>query len=119
MIFILSNGTIKKIEKKENKIFEKTIGFLKLVRFPKNNLIQKENRLFYLKNNTFDQNVKVPHDTTVRIQSEVLEASNVNPTKNMVDMISNARQFEMNLKMISMYDQNAERANQLFNINNN
>ncbi|QCI16583.1 flagellar basal-body rod protein FlgF [Buchnera aphidicola (Aphis craccivora)] len=115
---ILSDGTIKKIEEKENKIFEKKIGSLKLVRFSKNNLIQKNNGLFYLKKNILNQNLNVPHDNTVRIQSEVLEASNVNPTKNMVDMISNARQFEMNMKMISMYDQNTERANQLFNVNN-
>ncbi|QFQ32512.1 flagellar basal-body rod protein FlgF [Buchnera aphidicola (Aphis fabae)] len=117
-IKILSDGTIKKIEEKEDKIFEKTIGSLKLVRFPKNNLIQKDNGLFYLKNHTLNQNLKVPHDDTVRVQSEVLEASNVNPTKNMVDMISNARAFDMNMKMISMYDQNTERANQLFNVNN-
>ncbi len=71
-----------------------------------------------MKKNILNQNLNVPHDNTVRIQSEVLEASNVNPTKNMVDMISNARQFEMNMKMISMYDQNTERANQLFNVNN-
>lgn len=117
-IKILSNGTIKKIEDKENKIFEKTIGSLKLVRFPKDNLIQQDNKLFYLKNNILKKYLTVPHDNSVRVQSEVLEASNVNPTKNMVDMISNARQFEMNMKMISMYDKNTERANQLFNVNN-
>ena len=65
-----------------------------------------------------NENLKVLHDNTVRVQSEMLENSNVNPTKNIVDMISNARQFEMNMKMISMYDQNIERANQLFNVNN-
>ncbi|QCI18313.1 flagellar basal-body rod protein FlgF [Buchnera aphidicola (Aphis nasturtii)] len=117
-IKILSNGTITEMQEKQNKIFEKTIGSLKLVCFKKNDLIQKDNGLFYLKNSMFNQNLQVPHDKTVRVQSEMLEDSNVNPTKNMVDMISNARQFEMNMKMISMYDQNVERANQLFNVNN-
>ncbi|QFQ32166.1 flagellar basal-body rod protein FlgF [Buchnera aphidicola] len=117
-IKILSNGTIKEIEDKQNSISEKTIGSLKLVRFKKNDLIQKDNGLFYLKKNKLNENLKVLHDNTVRVQSEMLENSNVNPTKNIVDMISNARQFEMNMKMISMYDQNIERANQLFNVNN-
>ncbi|WP_257645499.1 flagellar basal body rod C-terminal domain-containing protein [Buchnera aphidicola] len=48
----------------------------------------------------------------------MLEESNVNASKNMIEMISNARQFEMQMKMISMCDQNAEYANQLININN-
>ncbi|ALD15284.1 flagellar basal body rod protein FlgF [Buchnera aphidicola (Aphis glycines)] len=115
---ILSNGTIKEIENKQNNISEKIIGSLKLVCFKKNDLIQKDNGLFYLKKNRFNQNLKVLHDNTIRVQSEMLENSNVNPTKNIVDMISNARQFDMNMKMISMYDQNIERANQLFNVNN-
>ncbi|QCI18878.1 flagellar basal-body rod protein FlgF [Buchnera aphidicola] len=115
---ILSNGVIKTIDEKQNKNFEKEIGSLKLVRFPKNNLIQKSNGFFYLKNKEVDQYSTIPHDNTVRVQSEVLETSNVNPTKNMIDMISNARQFEMNMKMISMYDQNIEHANQLLNVNN-
>lgn len=121
-IKILSDGTIKKIEKKENKNFEQIIGSLKLVRFPKNDLIQKNNGLFYLNKNKLKLNCKKTnqtiHDNSIRVRSEVLESSNVNPTKNMIDMISNARQFEMNMKMISMYDQNTEKANQLFNINN-
>ncbi|WP_348769331.1 flagellar basal-body rod protein FlgF [Buchnera aphidicola] len=117
-IKIMSDGTIKTIQEKEKNIFEKEIGSLKLVHFKKNDLIQKNNGLFYFKNNILNKNIKIPHDKTIRIQSEILEASNVNPTKNMVDMISNARQFEMNMKMISMYDQNEEHANQLFNVNN-
>ncbi|QCI24976.1 flagellar basal-body rod protein FlgF [Buchnera aphidicola (Rhopalosiphum padi)] len=115
---ILSNGIIKKIKKTKDSIIESTIGSLKLVRLPNNNLIQKENGLFYLKENNLNQYKNILHDSSVRIQSEMLEASNVNPTKNMIDMISNARQFEMNMKIISMCDQNTEYANQLFNINN-
>lgn len=115
---ILSNGIIKKIKKTKDSIIESTIGSLKLVRLPNNNLIQKENGLFYLKKNNLNQYKNILHDSSVRIQSEMLEASNVNPTKNMIDMISNARQFEMNMKIISMCDQNTEYANQLFNINN-
>jgi len=115
---ILSNGIIKNIKKKKNSIFESKIGALKLVRLPNNNLIQKENGLFYLKQKYLNKYKNIFHDNTVRIQPEMLETSNVNPTQNMIDMISNARQFEMNMKMISISDQNTEYANQLFNINN-
>ncbi|WP_295164385.1 flagellar basal-body rod protein FlgF [uncultured Buchnera sp.] len=115
---ISSNGIIKKVKKTKDSIIESTIGSLKLVRLPNNNLVQKENGLFYLKKDNLNQYKNVLHDGSVRIQPEMLEASNVNPTKNMIDMISNARQFEMNMKIISVCDQNTEYANQLFNINN-
>ncbi|AYN24728.1 flagellar basal-body rod protein FlgF [Buchnera aphidicola] len=115
---ISSNGIIKKINKTKDSIIESTIGSLKLVRLPNNNLIQKENGLFYLKKDNLNKYNNILHDSSVRIQTEMLEASNVNPTKNMIDMISNARQFEMNMKIISICDQNTEYANQLFNINN-
>ncbi|AAM67883.1 flagellar basal-body rod protein FlgF [Buchnera aphidicola] len=115
---ISSNGIIKEIKKNKDSIIESTIGSLKLVRLQNDNLIQKENGLFYLKKDNLNKYKNILHDSSVRIQSEMLEASNVNPTKNMIDMISNARQFEMNMKIISMCDQNTEYANQLFNVNN-
>ncbi|QCI24407.1 flagellar basal-body rod protein FlgF [Buchnera aphidicola (Muscaphis stroyani)] len=112
---ISSHGIIKKIEKQANKFIESKIGSLKLVRLPNENLLQKENGLFYLKN--LNKN-SILHDDSIKIQSGMLETSNVNPTKNMIDMISNARQFEMEMKMISICDQNEEYANRLLDINN-
>lgn len=115
---ILPDGTIKQIQKNRDKIIESQIATLKLVRISNNSLIKKENGLFYNKKKLSNKKIILPHDNSIRIKSEILEASNVNPTKNMIDMISNARQFEMNMKIISICDQNIERANQLFNINN-
>jgi len=116
---ILSDGSITLIEKKNNNISEITIGALKLVHLPEQDLIQKENGLFYLKNNSSNEyNRTINHDNNIRVQSGMLEESNVNASKNMIEMISNARQFEMQMKMIYMCDQNENSANQLININN-
>lgn len=119
-IKISSNGIITSIEKKHNHIFENKIGALKLVCLASKDLIEKDSGLFYLKkNNNFNECTStIPHSNKVHVQSGILEESNVNTSKNMIEMISNARQFEMQMKMISMCDKNAEYANQLININN-
>ncbi len=111
---ISSHGVITTVEKKNNSIVKTKIGELKLVMLPKQDLIEKENGLFYLKQG----NQLNKHNKNVRVQSRMLESSNVNPSKNMIEMISNARQFEMQMKMISICDKNAEYANQLINVNN-
>ncbi|WAI11540.1 MAG: flagellar basal-body rod protein FlgF [Buchnera aphidicola (Macrosiphum albifrons)] len=118
---ILSNGTITSTIKKNKHIIENKIGALKLVRLPSQDLVQKENGLFYIKKNNDPLNKyhhTINHNNEIRIQSGMLEESNVNASQNMIEMISNARQFEMQMKMISMCDQNAEYANHLININN-
>ncbi|MBZ2279574.1 MAG: flagellar basal body rod C-terminal domain-containing protein, partial [Buchnera aphidicola] len=50
--------------------------------------------------------------------SGFLEESNVSTTKNMINMISNAREFEMQMKTLSIFDKNSEYANQLLDVNN-
>jgi flagellar basal-body rod protein FlgF len=52
-------------------------------------------------------------DDTVRLQPNTLEGSNVNAVEAMVTMIAVARQFEMQMKMISSADENARQANRL------
>jgi len=53
----------------------------------------------------------------VRVISGALEGSNVNATEAMVDMIANARRFEMQMKMIQGADSNEQRANSLLSNN--
>ncbi|QCI23874.1 flagellar basal-body rod protein FlgF [Buchnera aphidicola (Macrosiphoniella sanborni)] len=119
-IKILSNGLIKSIKQYNNQIIENTIGALKLVKLPSNVLIHKENGLFYFKNSSQKNkyNNLINHNNHIRLQSGMLEESNVNAVQNMIEMISNSRQFDMQIKMISTYDRNSEYANQLININN-
>jgi flagellar basal-body rod protein FlgF len=118
---ISSDGIISSILKKRHNSIENKIGELKLVKIPIKNLIQKENGFFYLNkkhDNFYHKNRLIPHDNNVRIKSGALELSNVNAAQNMIEMISNARQFETQMKIISISDKNAEYANQLININN-
>ncbi|MBB1175029.1 flagellar basal body rod C-terminal domain-containing protein, partial [Klebsiella pneumoniae] len=42
--------------------------------------------------------------------------SNVKPIETMVDMIANARRFEMHMKVIHSVDENEQRANSLLSV---
>ena len=52
-------------------------------------------------------------DAGVRVVSGALEASNVNAVDAMVSMISLARQFDMQMKMLQNADANDRQATQL------
>ena len=52
-------------------------------------------------------------DPTVTVQQGALEGSNVNTVAAMVSMISNARQFQLQTKLLQTADQNDQTANQL------
>jgi flagellar basal-body rod protein FlgF len=54
-------------------------------------------------------------DQSVTIVPGALEGSNVNPVAAMVAMITNARQFQLQTKMLTTADQNEQSANQLLN----
>jgi flagellar basal-body rod protein FlgF len=54
-------------------------------------------------------------DPTVQVVGGAVEGSNVNPVEAMVSMISNARQFEMQMKMLQTADSNEQSANALLN----
>lgn len=56
-------------------------------------------------------------DETVKLAPEALEGSNVNPVDSMVNMISLARQFEMQIKMLQTADANASKASQILSLN--
>ena len=53
----------------------------------------------------------------VRVLSGFLEKSNVSPAESMVALINNARQFEMQMKVISDSSSNEERANTILSLN--
>ena len=56
-------------------------------------------------------------DENVRLATEALEGSNVNPVDAMVNLISLARQFEMQIKMLQTADANANKAGQILSMN--
>ncbi|WP_200287004.1 flagellar basal body rod protein FlgF [Pantoea ananatis] len=55
-------------------------------------------------------------DPNMQVMPGVLEGSNVKPVETMVDMIANARRFEMQMKVISNVNENEQKANQLLSI---
>ena len=55
----------------------------------------------------------LPADTTARVQSGALEGSNVSPIETMVSMISAARQFEQQMKMLQGAEQRDQGAAKL------
>ncbi len=83
-----------------------TIGKLKLVT-PESTLTRGEDGLFRAADGDLSA------DDTARVQDGALEGSNVNPVENMVAMISAARQFEAQMKMVQTAEADEKAAAQL------
>jgi flagellar basal-body rod protein FlgF len=56
---------------------------------------------------------EAPVSETARIASGFIEGSNVNPAEQMVSMITLARQFEMQIKMLQTAEANDRSASQI------
>lgn len=87
------------------------IGRLKLVNPDTANLKRSEEGVFVTKNGT-----PAEVDANVSVVGGALESSNVNVVDSMVNMISLARQFEMQMKLVASAENNANKASQLFNM---
>ena len=87
------------------------VGRIKLVNPPENELVRGDDGLFRSRNGE-----AAALDEAVKIASETLEGSNVNPVDAMVNMISLARQFEMQIKMLQTADANANKASQILSM---
>jgi len=88
------------------------VGRIKLVNPLESEMVRGDDGLFRTKTGepaTLDENVKLAPET--------LEGSNVNPVDSMVSMISLARQFEMQIKMLQTADTNASKASQILSMN--
>ena len=88
------------------------VGRIKLVNPPENDLVRGDDGLFRTRSG--DEAVS---DENVKLVPEALEGSNVNTVDAMVRMISLARQFEMQIKMLQTADSNARAATQILTIN--
>lgn len=88
------------------------VGRIKLVNPPENQLLRGGDGLFRQKSGQ-----PADADGNVRLATESLEGSNVNPVDAMVNMISVARQFEMQIKMLQTADSDARAATQILSIN--
>lgn len=88
------------------------IGQLKLVNPPEGQMVRGTDGLFRLKDGS------VPAaDPGVKLANGALEGSNVNAADTMVNIISLARQFELQMNMIKHADENAGRAVGILTLN--
>lgn len=85
-----------------------SVGRIKLVNPPEDNLVKGADGLFRLKNGG-----EAPVDARVRLVDGTLEGSNVNVVHEMVSMIGLARQFDMQMKMLESAQRNAEQASEI------
>ncbi|WP_286265341.1 flagellar basal-body rod protein FlgF [Thalassotalea atypica] len=84
------------------------VARLKLVR-PDVTMIEKSNDGLYRRKDGANE----PADITVKVQSGMLESSNVSPVNEMTDMIAMQRQFEMHLKLMKTAEEMDERGSAL------
>ena len=94
-ITIASDGTVSTVSTEFQPGPSNVLGRLKLVNPPTAGLLRGDDGLFRQADGTPAQN-----DPAVRIVDGVIEGSNVNPVDSMVNMISLARQFETQVKMM-------------------
>ena len=88
------------------------VGRIKLVNPPENQLVRGDDGLFRVQGGA-----PAEVDENVKLAAATLEGSNVNPVDSMVSMISLARQFETQIKMLQTADANANKASQILSMN--
>ncbi|WP_296663011.1 flagellar basal-body rod protein FlgF [Paraburkholderia sp.] len=107
-VTIGSDGTVSALAPGSQPNAIAMIDQIKFVNPPAGTLTRGDDGLF----RTADGN-PADADQTVQIATESIEGSNVNPVAAMVSMITNARQFQMQTKLMQTADQNEQTANQL------
>jgi flagellar basal-body rod protein FlgF len=88
------------------------VGRIKLVNPAEEQMVRGDDGMFRAKDGKH-----VEADIAVTEAPGNLESSNVNTVEVMVNMISLARQFDMQMKMLQSADNNARQASQLLNMN--
>lgn len=105
------DGTISTVPSGSQATSVIVVGRLKLTNPPAGQLERGGDGLFRLKDGT-----AAAADANVSVVPGSLEGSNVNTVEAMVTMISLARKFDMQMKMLQSADNNARQASQIMNI---
>ncbi len=87
------------------------VGRIKLVNPPEETLIRRDDGFFEVAGN-----IPQPMDENMKLATETLEGSNINPADAMINLISVARQFETQIKLLQMADANANKATQILSL---
>jgi flagellar basal-body rod protein FlgF len=110
-IAVAKDGTISLVPDGSAATGLTTIGRLKLVNPPQAELTRGDDGLFRMKDGS-----TADADPKVAVVSGSLESSNVNVVDGMVNMISLARQFEMQMKLLQHAENNDSKAAQLLSM---
>lgn len=105
------DGTISTVPSGSKPASVIVVGRLKLVNPPPEQIERGGDGLFRMKDGA-----AATADANVAVAPGNLEASNVNAVEAMVNMISLARKFDMQMKMIQSADNNARQASSIMNI---
>jgi flagellar basal-body rod protein FlgF len=111
-ISIAPDGTISTVPESGAQNAVSIVGRLKLVNPPEADLTRGDDGLFRVAGGD-----PSPIDENLRLVGETLEGSNVSVVDAMVSMISLARQFELQIRMLQNADQNARQAGQVLSMN--
>lgn len=111
-ITIAKDGTISSVPTGTKPAGAVTIGRIKLTNPPEDQMVRSEDGLFRTRDGS-----AADADSTVTVVVGNLESSNVNVVESMVNMITLARQFDTQMKMLQAADNNAKSASALLNIN--
>lgn len=107
-IAIARDGTVSAIPTGNDPTAVNVLGRIKLVNPPTDSLVRGDDGLFRLKDGS-----TADADVNVSLAGGALEGSNVNVVDAMVNMISLARQFEIQMKLLQHAQTNADKAAQL------
>lgn len=107
-VTIERDGTISVVPQTGAQNTVTVVGRIKLVNPPEAEMVRGPDGLFRM--NTGEP---APQEDTVKIAAGYVENSNVNPVEQMVAMISLARQFEMQMRMITTAEANDRAATQV------
>lgn len=111
-VTIAKDGTISTVPTGAKPTGVVTVGRIRLTNPPESQMVRGEDGMF----RTIDGK-PAEADSKVTVVMGNLESSNVNAVEAMVSMITLARQFDTQMKMLQTADNNAKAAGQLLNIN--
>lgn len=110
-VTIAKDGTVSTIPRTGAATSVNVLGRIKLVNPPEANLTRGDDGFFRTKDGK-----SADADAAVTVVDGSVEGSNVNVVTAMVDMISLGRQFEMQMKLISSAESNANKASQILTL---
>lgn len=111
-VTISKDGTISTVSADNQRNAVTVVGRIKLTNPPEAQLVRGTDGLFRTRDGQ-----PAPADATVTIVPEHIESSNVNTVEAIVSMITLARHFDTQMKLLQTADNNAKSASQILSLN--